>query len=858
MNKIIILLVIFFLGVSTFFLTKKNTIENNEHQTTSHANSDKLIDSTDHNTNSNKINQNQKISIHILRPLLIHHDIIIKINTDSIIDKSQVTLITNNLPIDFTLKNNKIYFKPNKTGIHKLTITTHNKTSFSLYIEESHAFNPDHIQVFNGADELEQALGLITNQFWVSSSSLQTQELQNLIQSHSLSIVGKDEYLGFLIEIDPDNGSELMAIKQLKQSPEVDYVFQRLYEGGALDRLEKLREPFYPNDYSSWSMGHTENWHLVRIEAPKAWSVTTGNPDIHIGIADGGFDTSHPELAGRIAINFYSSLNEPNEAQISHGTAVAGAIGASGDNQYGMTGLNFHSPLVLHQAGFRQWVTLAKQPKVKVISASWAIPGHIPKKLNLGNANEVKDRAENAFKLSRSFRAIAEKNPDKLFIFSAGNGIGNGQGHKGQYAVEGRLHSPALHLSSANKVDKLPNVLFVAALTAKGALSFTSTYGNLVDIAAPAYYKSLAANNGFKTDGDGKYGINGGFKGTSSAAPVVAGVASLIYSINPNLKGHEVKAIILEAAQEKVNERFNSPKSKNKDRLNHPLPILNANRAVFATYKYLKQNTKFSVRVADPVKRTIAVTKNGKTQTFYQLEEETDELILQDAGEEEEIDLEEIVADESQLIMNALKSIKIGELSLNIKDRKTQQPINEATVTIALDDKLNNASSSIPHYTFQLEGARPIIFLEGQYLAEFSHPDYQPLKKIIRFKHNQKLTEEIFLTPLHDSPLPQINGQVTNIEGTSINNAEVSVILEKNFSSPVATTQTDNDGQFILELPQELIDQLDNCSLLIDAEFFSSQTVTDLSFDKNNETSVLIQLTHESHETNQKTEEFSD
>ena len=845
-------------------MTKNKTFENNDHQTTNQANPEKLIDSPDSNTNSNRINQNQKLSIHILRPLFIHHDIIIKINTDLIIDKSQVTLLADNSPINFTLQDNTIYFKPNKTGVHTLTIITHKKTSFSLYIEESHAFNPDHIQVFNDADELEQALGLITNQFWISSSSLQTQELQNLIQSHSLSIIGKDGYLGFLIEIDPDNSSELMAIKQLKQVPEVDYVFQRLYEGDALDRLEKLREPFYPNDYSSWSMGHTENWHLVRVEAPKAWSVTTGNPDIHIGIADGGFDTSHPELAGRIAINFYSSLNEPNEAQISHGTAVAGAIGASGDNQYGMTGLNFHSPLVLHRAGFRQWVTLAKQPKVKVISASWAIPGHIPKKLNLGNANEVKDRAENAFKLSRSFRAIAEKNPDKLFIFSAGNGIGNGQGHKGHYAVEGRLHSPALHLSSANKVDKLPNVLFVAALTAKGPLSFTSTYGNLVDIAAPAYYKSLAANNGFKTDGDGKYGINGGFKGTSSAAPVVAGVASLIYSINPNLKGHEVKAILLEAASEKVSERFNSPKSKNKDRLDHPLPILNANRAVFATYKYLKQKTKFSVRVADPVKRTIAVTKNGKTQTFYQLEEETDELILQDAGEEEtqdeneKIDLEEIVADESQLILNALKSIKIGELSLDIKDKKTQQPINGATVTIALDDKLNNAPSSIPPYTFQLEGTHPIIFLEGQYLAEFSHPDYQPLKKLIIFKHNQKLTEEIFLTPLHDSPLPQINGQVTNIEGNPINNAEVSVILEKNFSSPLATTRTDDEGQFLLELPQELIDQLDNCKLLIDAEFFSSQTVTDLSFDKNNETSVLIQLTHESHERNQKTEEFSD
>ncbi|MCY4045088.1 MAG: S8 family serine peptidase, partial [Cellvibrionales bacterium] len=596
MNKIVILLCIVFFITGTFFFINDEKNENN-HLYLNTANLPHIADQT----------STQAISINVLSPLIAGETVTIQINSPIPVLKNNIAIKKDDHSIRFSFNNNQVQFTPQQTGIHTLQISTKTQALFSLHVDQSLPFSTDHIQVFNQADSLENALGLIINQFWIGSSSLSQDHLHAHIKDQALTVIGSDADLGFLIEIDPENTEDIAAIHALKNTKGIDYVFQRLYEGEQLDRLEAGREPIYPNDYPSWTMGYTENWHLVHIDAPRAWRYTTGNPDVQIGVADGGFDTNHPELQGRVAINLYPANQKSSETQISHGTAVAGAIAASAGNQYGMTGLNFTSPLVLHRAGFRQWVTLAKQPKVKVISASWAIPQHIPNNLNLNDANQVKKRAEAAFKLSRSFRAFAEKNPDKLFIFSAGNGIGNGQGYKGHYAVNGRLHSPALHLSSLNTLSKVPNVMFVSALTAKGPISFSSTYGELVDIAAPAYYKSLSSNNGFKTDNNGKYGINGGFKGTSSAAPVVAGVASLIYSINPNLQGHEVKALLLESAKEKATQRFINYQSKKTEHLAHPIPILHADKALSATYQYLKKNTKFTLAVADPVKRTIHV-----------------------------------------------------------------------------------------------------------------------------------------------------------------------------------------------------------------------------------------------------------
>ena len=74
------------------------------------------------------------------------------------------------------------------------------------------------------------------------------------------------------------------------------------------------------------------------------------------------------------------------------------------------------------------------------------------------------------------------------------------------------------------------------------------------------------------------YGKTSGYTGTSAAAPIVTGVASLIYSLYPGFTGKDVKNILITSAIDDVTERnkepgvFGSGVVDNNTKLN--LPIL--------------------------------------------------------------------------------------------------------------------------------------------------------------------------------------------------------------------------------------------------------------------------------------------
>ena len=85
-------------------------------------------------------------------------------------------------------------------------------------------------------------------------------------------------------------------------------------------------------------------------------------------------------------------------------------------------------------------------------------------------------------------------------------------------------HYPAAH----------PNAIAVAATTASDSRAGFSTYGDFVDVAAPG-------SSVFSTLMGGGYG---GMSGTSMATPHVAGLAALLFSLNPQLTNAQVRELI--------------------------------------------------------------------------------------------------------------------------------------------------------------------------------------------------------------------------------------------------------------------------------------------------------------------------
>lgn len=139
--------------------------------------------------------------------------------------------------------------------------------------------------------------------------------------------------------------------------------------------------PNDPNYVSQWQYNNTgQNGGTVGVDldAELAWDVTTGgitpNGDtIVIAIIDAGFQLNHPDLADNLWLNsseipdngvdddnngyvddYYGwnpANNSDNIGVHSHGTAVAGIIGAKGNNGLGVAGVNWNVKMMLLSYG---------------------------------------------------------------------------------------------------------------------------------------------------------------------------------------------------------------------------------------------------------------------------------------------------------------------------------------------------------------------------------------------------------------------------------------------------------------------------------------------------------------------------
>jgi hypothetical protein len=90
-------------------------------------------------------------------------------------------------------------------------------------------------------------------------------------------------------------------------------------------------------------------WGLVRIGAPDAWDIATGDPSVIVAVIDSGCDLDHDELRAAYVSRGINILDPSLDGspvvdavsgrQFWHGTAVAGVIAAALDNGIGVAGL---------------------------------------------------------------------------------------------------------------------------------------------------------------------------------------------------------------------------------------------------------------------------------------------------------------------------------------------------------------------------------------------------------------------------------------------------------------------------------------------------------------------------------------
>lgn len=242
-------------------------------------------------------------------------------------------------------------------------------------------------------------------------------------------------------------------------------------------------------------------WGPQKVQAPKAWEVTTGDETVVIAVVDTGVYAAHPDLAGRVlpGYDFADDDFDATDDQ-GHGTMVAGIIAASTNNGLGVAGLTWSNSIlpvkVCHGNScsyddLAEGIIYAADEGVKVISVS--IGGEEP-------AAVLKLATEYAWERGA------------VLVASAGN--------RGTPSVS----YPA----------RFQSVLAVGSSDRDDQRSSFSNYGEDLDLLAPG--ESIRTT--FKPDGY----MNA--VGTSFAAPHVAAAAALLWSAGALSNSAVVEAIL--------------------------------------------------------------------------------------------------------------------------------------------------------------------------------------------------------------------------------------------------------------------------------------------------------------------------
>ncbi|MEZ5429149.1 MAG: S8 family serine peptidase [Pyrinomonadaceae bacterium] len=308
------------------------------------------------------------------------------------------------------------------------------------------------------------------------------------------------------------------------------------------DLLYRTRDenPVMPNDpmfEEQWALnniGQNGGKEKADVSALKAWLKTQGSEEVVIAVLDSGVDYTHPDLVKNMwlrpdnipqytddelgtfndlhGFNATDNLSDPMDDN-GHGTHCAGIIGAEGNNNEGISGINWKVEIMplkfIGRGGFGstkdaiEAINYAIDRKragvnVRVINASW------------GSTLYSKP-------LEDAIRAAGEEGI--LFVAAAGNNSTNN---------DKSPHYPSNY--------KLSNVISVAALDRNDQMASFSNFGpKTVHIAAPGKdILSTWLNDQYREA-----------SGTSMATPYVAGVAALILASEPDLTVEQLRQRVL-------------------------------------------------------------------------------------------------------------------------------------------------------------------------------------------------------------------------------------------------------------------------------------------------------------------------
>lgn len=357
---------------------------------------------------------------------------------------------------------------------------------------------------------------------------------------------------GFAFRQNGDFGFAGVEFRQARAYPTRSglafYHADGLSEAATRDLIDRLRassavEAAFPNWILEAQATPTDPfydfqaWHYEQFNLPAAWDVEDGSSlRITVGVLDSG-SFAHPDIEWGVGANlldwgpdYLGPIDDPSQEPggSSHGTHVAGTIGATTNNGVGVAGVNWDVEIL----------------PIKVLGATgtgtfggilegifWAAGDDVA-----GYGGHVNTKPAQVINLSLGGNIYEPCPPVLDLIFQEVYAMA------GTIAVvaAGNDASPTEIFFPAN----CPSVITVGATGPTGERAYYSNFGVLVDVFAPGgdfdypHPVLVGPDAGVLSTVEGDYGL---YQGTSMASPHVAGLVSLMLAKDPDLSLEEVR-----------------------------------------------------------------------------------------------------------------------------------------------------------------------------------------------------------------------------------------------------------------------------------------------------------------------------
>ncbi len=287
-----------------------------------------------------------------------------------------------------------------------------------------------------------------------------------------------------------------------------------------------------------------KQWDLDSIDALDAWEfppVKNATATVGVGIVDNGFNNFHEDLADNVQSTYNATTREsapvycpPGTPTVEHGMHVAGIVAATSNNGKGIGGVGFnHLKLSL--------VSLTSESDPTGISAGDVAAGF---EYLMKNKNQYNIRVAN-MSIGGKTPSLPDANDDVILkkideAYAAGIVTVASAGNRTRYAEPPYINYPSdydtvvsvINLQNTNSDDP-------KSVERRDGSNYNDKDETSKNISAPG-------TNIYSTYPSGY----GEMSGTSMAAPHVAGVVGLMFTVNPNMTTTQAKNLLYSSARD--------------------------------------------------------------------------------------------------------------------------------------------------------------------------------------------------------------------------------------------------------------------------------------------------------------------